>query len=217
MEKIPIKCEKISAKIDDNKVSIPNKTNPFLKTNRKTLILDLDETLIHCDFDSDYQNHDVYIVANFDGECGQIPIMIRPYLREFLEFARDNFEVIIYTASDQDYADYILDHLDPEDSIFTYRLYRTSCFYIKDKITTKPLSIIENRKLEDIILVDNSIYAFILNLENGYLISSYYNDKSDNQLKLLEEYLKVEILNSKCDDVRQVNKNKFKLYSNSIK
>lgn len=70
------------------------------------------------------------------------------------------FQVIIFTASEQQYADPILDKLDPNKNLIKARFYRTSCFkdentglYIKDlRIFKKPLS--------DIAIVDNSVYAF---------------------------------------------------------
>jgi len=173
----------------------------------KTLVLDLDETLIHCDFSYDYQCHDEYLVATLHKMEYDMPIIMRPYLRKFLDFASKNFEVIIYTASDKNYADIILDHLDPENCIFSYRFYRSSLINITDKISTKPLTILGNRNPENIIIVDNSIFNFLLNLDNGYLIPSFYSDRFDVELLKLEHYLKKEILNS--EDVRPINKKKF--------
>lgn len=45
--------------------------------------------------------------------------------------------MILFTASEQEYADPIVNLLDPHNEIFTARFYRTSCFhcefgYIKD-------------------------------------------------------------------------------------
>lgn len=47
------------------------------------------------------------------------------------------YEIIVFTAGVQEYADHILDEIDPEKKIFKRRLYRTDCiqlgeFYIKD-------------------------------------------------------------------------------------
>lgn len=46
-------------------------------------------------------------------------------------------------------------------------------------VYTKDLRVIQNRRLEDLILVDNSTYSFILQLQNGIPIIPYYNNKGD--------------------------------------
>lgn len=37
------------------------------------------------------------------------------------------FQVVAFTASEQTYADAILDYLDPDNELFSYRLYRENC------------------------------------------------------------------------------------------
>ena len=71
---------------------------------------------------------------------------IRPYVHDLLKYASEEFEVIIFTASNKNYADAILAHLDPMKKFVHHRLYRDSCVlhnnhYIKD------LRIIANRDL----------------------------------------------------------------------
>jgi len=63
----------------------------------------------------------------------------------------------------------------------------------------KDLSLLKNRNLKDIILVDNSCTCFSLNLENGVPIVPFYNDKSDEELLALIEFL---IPLAQVDDVR---------------
>lgn len=48
---------------------------------------------------------------------------IRPYAEEFLSTMAKDFEIVVFTAGEQDYADEILDTLDQERTI-THRLYR---------------------------------------------------------------------------------------------
>ena len=43
---------------------------------------------------------------------------IRPYCKEILEFSNKHFEVCVFTASNSEYADSILDYLDPEGKYF---------------------------------------------------------------------------------------------------
>ncbi len=173
--------------IRTNKINLPLKKDPKKK---KTLLIDLDETLIHSDIKNNYRNHDttLYLEDNYN-YIKEIPIFKRPGLAKFLKFAATYFEVGVFTASTKEYADCILDHLDPNKQIFSFRLYRDSCINVKGVINIKPLSLIEGRNLEDILLIDNNVFSFCTNLSNGYLIPNFYNDKEEKELVRLEEYL----------------------------
>ena len=58
-------------------------------------------------------------------------------------------------------------------------------------IFVKDLSIFTkgDLSLDDILIVDNNIYSFAFNLENGIPINDYLGNKSDNSLKQLMIYL----------------------------
>ena len=91
------------------------------------------------------------------------------------------FEVGIFTASHQQYADAVLDKLiDPERRY--PRLYRQHCIRTKEGIYIKDLRVIRNRQLKDIILVDNAVYSFGFQLSNGIPILPFYYDKEDREL-----------------------------------
>lgn len=75
----------------------------------------------------------------------------------------------------------MLDLLDPYNEIFDVRLYRDSCTKSPDGIYVKDLSIF-NRSLEDIVIVDNAVYSFGYQLENGIPIIPFYEDKEDEEL-----------------------------------
>jgi len=88
-------------------------TYPFLpplteeeKETTYTLVLDLDETLVHY-FDLGPESH----------------FLIRPGCFEFLDEMAKYFELVIFTAAMQDYADSVLDQLD-KNQVLKYRLYR---------------------------------------------------------------------------------------------
>ena len=59
----------------------------------KTIVFDLDETLIHCVDDIDTENPDVIIPLHFTGEPEPVMagINIRPYAVECLKAANQNF------------------------------------------------------------------------------------------------------------------------------
>lgn len=72
----------------------------------------------------------------------------------------------------------------------------------------KDLRIIRNRSLADMVIVDNSVYSFSYQLDNGIPIMNFYNDTEDEELLHLIFYL--ECL-STCQDVREQNREAFEL------
>ena len=70
------------------------------------------------------------------------------------------------------------------------------------------MRIFQNRKLSDIVLIDNSVYSFAFQLDNGVPIVSYYDDANDEEMLHLKFYL--ECLKD-CEDVREKNIEAFQL------
>ena len=203
------------------KISSTFKLKDNVNQNKKTLILDLDETLIHSDLDLIYKDHEttLYFDSEDDEILGKnvpIPLILRPNLFEFLNYVYDKFELIIFTASHKNYADKIIDYIEKDKRYFSLRLYTQHCIFIKPGIYIKDLRIFKNRDLKNIILIDNSIFSFSNQLSNGILITSFYNDKEDDFLLSLKDYL--EYLIEDCDDVRTINKEQFKfeIYQNDL-
>ena len=206
--------------------------------NKKVLLLDLDETLIHADFNEEFINdksikYDTVIKfkeneKDFEENCEeefyerrrmklekieteereyQVGIFVRRGAKQFLAEVSKYFEVGIFTASVKEYADAVIDYLDPHKKMIKFRLYRNNCININDKIYVKDLRIIKGVDLKDILLIDNSMYSFAAQLTNGILINSFYNDKNDIELYNVLGYL----LNFlyKADDVRLINEQFF--------
>mmetsp|Transcript_2880 Transcript_2880/g.3934 ORF Transcript_2880/g.3934 Transcript_2880/m.3934 type:complete len:207 (+) Transcript_2880:1975-2595(+) len=146
-------------RIQNKLVYLPEPWEP--ETQKKVLIFDMDETLIHCVDDIETQNPDVLLEIDFPGEetvCAGINL--RPYLMQCLQEANKMFQVIVFTASHQTYADAILDYVDPERELFQYRMYRQHCVQTPEGYYVKDLRIIANRRMEDMVIVDNSVYSF---------------------------------------------------------
>ena len=174
---------------------------------KKTLLLDLDETLIHADFDERYVEHHKKISFKFQDEEVSVDIFIRPGAKEFLKKCAEIFEVFIFTASKKEYADACIDYLDPDRKIIKHRLYRDSCIPVNNKTYIKDLRIFVNRKQENLILVDNSFYSFCNQPRNGILINSFYDDPKDQELGNLVNYLENYLLTAQ--DIRVVNEQIF--------
>jgi CTD small phosphatase-like protein 2 len=181
--------------------------------NKKLIILDLDETLVHSDIDFllKEKNINYDTVLYFDTEEEKnipLPLIIRPGLYEFLDYASQNFNLIIFTASDQQYADTIINYIEKDKKYFKMRLYRNHCIFIEPGLYIKDLRIFSSqRKLEDIIIIDNSLFSFSNQLNNGILITSFFDDKNDTFLDNVKDYLEY-IKNE--NDIRGINKESFR-------
>jgi CTD small phosphatase-like protein 2 len=178
---------------------------------QKTLILDMDETLIHAkpkikaneDFEPDYE-------ITLDDDEGELVFMVkmRPGLVECLERLATFYEVIVFTAAERTYATKIIKHFDPNGDYIKHILSREHCvhtnnYYVKD------LRIISDRKMEDMVIVDNSIVAFAFNLDNGVPINDFRGEEPmDEELIYMTSYLE-DIYH--YEDIREANINNFKL------
>ena len=172
----------------------------------------MDETLIHCVDDVEKQETDIILEIDFpDDETVYAGINIRPYVIECLVEASKNYQVIVFTASHQIYADAILDYIDPTKELIQHRLYRQHCtltpggYYVKDLRIINP----EQFDLSKIVIVDNSVYSFAFHIDNGIPIVPFYRDKSDEEMLHLVYYL-----NCLGDvaDVREQNRQAFELF-----
>lgn len=113
---------------------------------------------------------------------------MRPYAIQCLAFANKYFEVAIFTAGLQWFADPILDYLDPKGTLIQHRYYRQhTCQLIDNRggsLIFKDLEIFTGGEvdLSNILLIDNNLYSFATNLENGIPVQHYLGDKNDNCL-----------------------------------
>lgn len=165
-----------SLKRKENKIIkqlIYKETGGFLPLQKdslkKTLILDMDETLIHTDFSPSF-NYENILEVVLDGDKTTVFLSLRPGVSEFIEHMYRFYELVLFTASVSSYASPILNIIDPQRRI-SHRLFRqhskaVNGTYIKD------LSRI-GRTLKDVILVDNLPISYILQQENGIPIKSW--------------------------------------------
>jgi Dullard-like phosphatase family protein len=156
-----------------------------------TLVLDLDETLVH------------YFEQNGLGNYG-----IRPGMFEFLQRMNElRYEIVIFTAATQDYADWVIDQIDPGNLIH-YRLYRQHALPW-GPLFAKDLRCL-GRDLERTLIIDNVQENFMMQPNNGIFIATWYDDPQDQALyelvPLLEELITTrakvpEILNKYRDQI----------------
>lgn len=115
---------------------------------------------------------------------------------------------MVFTASAPEYANKIIDAIDPKNEIFSYRLFRQHCYQTEKGLYIKDLRIV-SRNPKELILVDNATYSFGFQLFNGVPIIPFYGDKSDAEMMFLYEYL---IYLVDKPDIRKINKKTFKFH-----
>ncbi|XP_071714471.1 uncharacterized protein [Rutidosis leptorrhynchoides] len=183
-------------------VLLPKRTRSCPQT---TLVLDLDETLVHSTLEP-CVDADFTFAVNFNLEDHKVYVRCRPYLKEFMERVAGLFEIIIFTASQSIYAEQLLNVLDPKRKVFRHRVFRESCVFLEGNYL-KDLSVI-GRDLSRVIMIDNSPQAFGFQVDNGIPIESWFEDRSDHELLSLLPFLESLVC---VEDVRPVIAKKFNL------
>jgi len=70
---------------------------------KKTLVLDLDETLVHSSF-KPIPNPDYIIPVEIENKIVDVYVLKRPWLDHFMNAIAGRFEVVVFTASLKKYA-----------------------------------------------------------------------------------------------------------------
>lgn len=169
----------------EKKVYLPPKSQKW----KKTIILDLDETLVHCDEDLSKPKQMQIPIKFTGGEIVDCGVTIRPFAKEFIALVSQFFEIVVFTASHSCYANMILNLLDPNHEFITYRMFRDSCIETEEGIFVKDLRIFANRNIEDIIIVDNACYSYAFQITNGIPIVPFFFNQEDTQLIELSNFL----------------------------
>ena len=95
---------------------------------KKTLVLDLDETLVHSSF-KPIENPDIILPVEIEGNICNIFILVRPGVQEFLKRMHKHWEIVVFTASLSKYADPLVDIIDP-NKVCSYKLFREHCTWL---------------------------------------------------------------------------------------
>jgi Dullard-like phosphatase family protein len=208
--------------------------------SRMTVVLDMDECIIHSVSNKDdpvqmdvstTEPIESFNLKFNDGE--NFTVYKRPGLDEFLQACAEEFDTYVFTAGSHDYADSVLDILDPKRTLFKGRFYRSDCIcryrndvrhYLKDLET-----VVQERGLGEglgrMVLVDNNPFSFIYQPDNGIPVSSFYGKHDLPYLihpaqprprRWREQYVLANLLDllrglDELDDVRPALRDMFKL------
>ena len=169
----------------------------------------MDETLIHSCPAGEAEAPDHLIKGNDEkGNEVLIALNVRPLCIEFLKKVSQYYEIYIFTAATSNYANAIVNFLDPMGQIINGVFSRNHCLMTKNGMFIKDLRIVKNRDLKNMLLIDNLSHSFGLQIENGIPILEFQNDRKDRELKYLYDYLLQALY---VDDIRSFNKKNLKL------
>lgn len=169
---------------------------------RKVLFLDLDETLIHASpnpYQTDFVPH-FSVTVSIHGASTPFYVCRRPFVEHFLHTLASHYELWVFTASISDYANAVIDRLDPSGYLISRRLFRDDCTSVGQDQFVKDLS----KHFDDMarcMLLDNSPLAHVICEENAVPCTSFYGDVRDTELlDLLPFFLGL----AHVEDVRSV-------------
>lgn len=156
--------------------------------NDKLLILDLDETLIFAT-ESRLAHPPAF---TFD----EYYVYVRPFVREFIEFCRANFQIAVWTSASEDYANLVVKELFGADPGLAFFWSRERCTWTFDPETmshewAKNLSKVKRLgySLEHVIMIDDTAAKLTRNYGNLVQIKMFEGDMQDRELTLLMAYL----------------------------
>lgn len=155
---------------------------------KPTLVIDLDNTLIFSD---------VLEMQQYDLKFENLFIKKREFASEFLKETSQYFNLIIWSAGEDDYVKYITNNLFSNIS-FEQILTRKDCKIKKiaasiydtfpDTYYIKDLKLL-NIPLENILAVDDRKISFDLQQDNLILVKGFYGQEIDAELDFLKTYI----------------------------
>lgn len=171
---------------------------------KKTLVVDLDETLIHSisrgtTHNNSSQAHIVEVKLSTSGISTLYYVYKRPHCDHFLSKVSKWYDIVIFTASMKEYADPVIDWLESTfPGKFSKRLYRSDCTlrdgvgYIKDLsvVYGGNKNSISVDRLNETIIIDNSPISYAMQVDNAIQVEGWISDPTDanllNLIPLLE-------------------------------
>jgi len=173
---------------------------------RKTLVLDLDETLVHSSF-KPIPNPDFVIPVEIEGQVHKVYVVKRPGVDQFLKEMGEHYEVVVFTASVSKYADPVLDLLDTH-RVIRARLFRESCTNYKGNYV-KDLTRL-GRNIKDALIIDNSPSSFLFQPENAIPCETWFDDENDRELldfiPLIQGFSRVDDVRVAIEEAKRLGK-----------
>ena len=178
-----------------------HQTKPIL------VVVDMDHTLIH-GFIGAKQAKLVYLhttgyqpsqIIRFRVNGQSCVVFKRPGVEKVILEMSKHYDLVLWTAGTQSYADPIVDWLDPEKVIFSKQVYHTERTQSQDRRFVKNFNKLQVA-LSRVLILDNSEKSYAFQPTNGVPISDFTASNSDTDL-LCNTYVSILRDASKLQDV----------------
>jgi len=196
-----------------------------VKAARLTVCLDMDDTLVYATrkHSTPYRllegSGDLYAIRQHsipfgrgaDIEApfsGEVVVLERPRLHDFLTELKSFADVVLFTAGLESYAKPIVQRIDPDGKYFQRVLYRDATVSTNGRENVKDLKCI-GKRMEKVVLVDNSPFSFMMQPNNGIPILPFGGDAEDEELMTVTLPLLKEL--AETDDIRPMLASKFNM------
>lgn len=172
-----------------NRLLFPPRSLLLKPQAKKTLVLDLDETLIHSlSRSSKFSQGQMVEIKLENSQLATLYLVNkRPYCDMFLKAVSEWYKLVIFTASVQRYADPVIDWLEQDRKYFAQRYYRQHCTLTEDGFI-KNLEVVEQDPSK-MVIIDNSPVSYARNQNNAVAIEGWISDPTDHSLMNLIPFL----------------------------
>jgi CTD small phosphatase-like protein 2 len=137
--------------------------------------------------------------VRFTHKGDEFKFNVRPHCLDFLATMSNHYSIYVFTAGTQAYAEPIVAYLNQKKKTIHGLLHRKNCMETQNGFFIKDLRIIANRELKDIVVVDNLVHSFGLQIRNGVPILEFLDRADDSEFVGLQKLL---IEASTKEDVR---------------
>eukprot|EP00753_Platysulcus_tardus_P020341 PLAT7983.1.p1 GENE.PLAT7983.1~~PLAT7983.1.p1 ORF type:complete len:570 (-),score=250.07 PLAT7983.1:67-1527(-) len=162
----------------------------------KTIVFELDETLVYSSFEP-VEKPDYIVPVMIDDHVYYIYVQLRPGLQRLLQMIAPMYEIVVWTASLAKYSDPLLNALDVE-RVISARIFREDCSWFKGTYVRDIVRL--DRPLDEVFIVLADVGAVLTEHRRNFCqLTPYAGDATDTELFYLADFL-VEVAD--CDDVR---------------
>ena len=171
-----------------NGVKIAKKGKPidcppkYSSDKKYTIILDIDETLVHVPSNTKILFTSANIIAKPRATKAHILFIVRPHLKYFLNSLLRIFEVILYTSGEKSYAEDISKSLGVDPRRFAGICSRNQCHILENGRVIKDLHVIPYREIKEMFIIDDTPSVWELHKEHLFPIKPFYGKKNDTGL-----------------------------------
>ena len=178
----------VSSILPQDEQSPPPLLPPSSCPQKPTLVLDLDETLVHAKVQLEEPSYPARMIVV---EGTRIWLALRPLAHQFLSLLAVHYELVVWTAGTEPYGRAVVNELDPSGSLISHSLFRQHCTQDEGGFV-KDLSRLGRDERTRI--CDNNPVSFRFQPDAGILVKDFYGDPKDQTLKSLLIFLTKKVL-----------------------